>query len=192
MNRHTIAWLGLSLSVLTVGLATGCGKGASGNTGGASSGTSGTTGGDTEPTNMTGMTAAHNAVRANVTPLASPAIPPLVWSSQIASVAQAYAEKCIFQHSGGAYGENIYATSGTALPKDVVTSWAGEASSYDYATNSCSNVCGHYTQIVWRDSVKLGCGVASCTTNSPFGGGAWQFWVCNYDPPGNFVGQKPY
>jgi pathogenesis-related protein 1 len=141
---------------------------------------------------MVGMTAAHNAVRAGVMPAASPAIPPLAWSSQVASVAQAYANKCMFQHSGGAYGENIFATSGMATPQAVVTACANEASSYTYATNSCSNVCGHYTQVVWRGSSKLGCGVANCTANSPLGGGAWQFWVCNYDPPGNFSGMKPY
>ncbi len=192
--------LSLSLTACTrssagVGGAGGAGGSASAGSPTSATGTSGSTstgGGDAEPAEMMGMTAAHNAVRASVSPPASPAIPPLVWSSQVASVAQAYAKKCVFQHSGGSYGENLFASSGNSTPASVVKDWASEASGYDYATGACSGVCGHYTQVVWRDSVRLGCGMANCTTGSPFGSGPWQLWVCNYDPPGNFQGKKPY
>jgi hypothetical protein len=35
--------------------------------------------------------------------------------------------------------------------------------------------------------------MAKCTKNSPFSGfPEWQIWVCNYDPPGNFNGTRPY
>jgi uncharacterized protein YkwD len=119
-------------------------------------------------------------------------IPPLTWSGTVAATAQAWANNCMFKHSGGQYGENIFATSGMAKPSDVVGSWVSEQAKYDYANNSCSAVCGHYTQVVWAKSLRLGCAVADCTQNSPFGGGNWQFWVCNYDPPGNFVGERPY
>jgi len=140
------------------------------------------------------MTAAHNAARAAVMPAANPAIPQLTWSSSVAVVAQAWAERCAFEHSSGNYGENLYASAGKdASPADVVGSWAGEAKNYDYAGNSCSGVCGHYTQVVWRKSQRLGCGVANCSKNSPFPGFPnWQLWVCNYDPPGNFNNQRPY
>ena len=54
-------------------------------------------------------------------------------------------------------------------------------------------VCGHYTQLVWRNSTLLGCAYARCTSNSPFQGvPTWDFWVCDYSPPGNWVGQRPY
>ncbi len=150
--------------------------------------------GDTEPADVAGITAAHNAARAAVMPAASPAIPPLTWSGTVADTAQAWANNCVFMHSGGMYGENLYAGTAPAMPGDVVDDWVNEDKNYDYATNTCSagEVCGHYTQVVWRDSARLGCGVASCTDNSPFGGGSWQIWVCNYDPPGNFDGMKPY
>jgi hypothetical protein len=147
---------------------------------------------DVEPANMQGMLEAHNAARAAVNPPASPPIPDLVWSNEVAQTAEAWAYNCKFMHSGNNYGENIYATSGSSKPADVVSSWVSEDKDYDYASNTCTNVCGHYTQVVWRNSARLGCGMANCTTNSPFGSGAWQFWVCNYDPPGNFGGQKPY
>ncbi len=159
-----------------------------------SSGSSGGGGGDTEPADVAGITAAHNAARAAVMPAAVPALPALTWSGTVAESAQSWASGCQFMHSGGPYGQNIYAGTADATPQEVVDAWVAEVKSYDYATNTCAanEVCGHYTQVVWRDSTSLGCGVASCTANSPFGGGTWQLWVCNYDPPGNYVGQKPY
>ena len=161
---------------------------------GAGSGTAGAGSGSAEPAAQMGMTAAHNAARAAVTPATSPAIPPLVWSSALAATAQAWADRCTFQHSAGKYGENLYASAGQDVsPAAVVDSWVGEAKDYDYAANECSGVCGHYTQVVWRDSAQLGCAVTSCTKNSPFSGfPEWQIWVCNYDPPGNFNGKRPY
>lgn len=162
-------------------------------------GTDGTDGDDGnpivgEPAAVKGITEAHNQVRANVDPAATTPLPPLVWDQALGDVAQAYADACNFEHSMGKYGENLYASSGNTPPAEVVKSWADEVAEYDYATNGCSGVCGHYTQVVWADSTKLGCGVANCTENSPFGAKfpTWQLWVCNYDPPGNFVGKKPY
>ena len=44
--------------------------------------------------------------------------------------------------------------------------------------------CGHYTQVVWANTLSVGCGVAVCPTGT--------IVVCNYAPPGNYVGEKPY
>jgi len=134
----------------------------------------------------------HNEARANVNPPAPTPLPPLVWSPTIAAVAQSYAENCVWEHSGGQYGENLYANTGASTPAAVVGGWVSEVSDYDYGSSSCSGMCGHYTQVVWAESLQLGCGVADCSTGSPFGGGQWQNWVCNYDPPGNWVGERPY
>jgi len=59
---------------------------------------------------------------------------------------------------------------------------------YTYSTNSCASgkVCGHYTQVVWKNSTKIGCAGVVCSN----GGGI--IYGCNYDPPGNYSGQKPY
>jgi uncharacterized protein YkwD len=159
--------------------------------GGSGNGGNGPTG-DTEPAKLAGITAAHNAARAAVRPAPSTPLPQLTWSGTVAATAQDWANHCQFKHSGGMYGENIYASTGQSTPADVVGSWVSESANYDYASNQCNGVCGHYTQVVWAASLRLGCGVADCTQNSPLGGGAWQLWVCNYDPPGNFVGEKPY
>jgi pathogenesis-related protein 1 len=46
-------------------------------------------------------------------------------------------------------------------------------------------LCGHYTQVVWKNSMEVGGGMAICDNKS-------QVWVCNYNPPGNVEGEKPY
>ena len=144
---------------------------------------------------MVGMTAAHNAARAAVMPEATPPLPQMEWSSTVAASAQAFVDNCVFADTGPPYGSNAFAGTGKYTPAEVVAAWVAEDANYDYATNTCapSAECGHYTQVVWRDSTELGCGMANCTANNPFGGsGAWQLWVCNYNPPGNYVGMKPY
>ncbi|GMH16636.1 hypothetical protein Nepgr_018477 [Nepenthes gracilis] len=130
--------------------------------------------------------APHNAARAAV------GLPPLVWDGQVAGYAQWSANQrrydCALVHSNGPYGENIFWGSGSEwTPRQAVESWVAEGKSYDYYSNSCrSQDCGHYTQIVWRSSKRLGCARVVCY------GGAGVFITCNYDPPGNYVGQRPY
>lgn len=127
----------------------------------------------------------HNTYRSDV------GIADLTWDTDLEASAQAWADElatnCEFKHSGGAFGENIWAgTTGAFDPKDVVDSWGSEIANYTYEDNSCADgkVCGHYTQIVWANSTKVGCGTITCD--------GLDIWVCQYDPPGNFIGQKPY
>ncbi len=138
----------------------------------------------------------HNAVRSDVTPAPDTPLPPLVWSTSLAAVAQAWADACVFEHSDNDFGENLSLLSPRDLNGDtaasVVRGWASEDADYTYDSNRCAagRVCGHYTQIVWRDSARVGCAVSECNNVAGFGAGS--LWVCNYDPPGNFVGEKPY
>jgi hypothetical protein len=140
----------------------------------------------------------QNTVRAGAQPTPSPSLPFFIWSSGAEQVAQAWANNCVYQHNvnRGNRGENIAAAAppGSLTVAQVVALWASEAQFFDYATNTCASgeQCGHYTQLVWRGTTAVGCGMATCTTGSPFGSGPWDFWVCDYEPPGNFVGQKPY
>ena len=66
--------------------------------------------------------------------------------------------------------------------------WASERADYDYTHNSCAKgrICGHYTQVVWRTTTTVGCAIAVCEDTSE------QVWVCHYQPPGNWIGKKPY
>lgn len=177
------------------------GSGGSGGSGGeGGSGGSGGNNGDGEEGRMVGMTAAHNAVRAQTDGGSGGPIPPLDWSIDLASIAQDYAENlavngCQMIHSNNGYGENIAWFSGqSATVKQVVELWASEEKCYTYGhfmqddkcSASCS-ACGHYTQVVWRSTVEVGCGVAVCS-ESPHE----EIWVCNYNPAGNFIGQYPY
>jgi uncharacterized protein YkwD len=189
LARKPIAWV---FAACALASSLGCGASTTGGTGPA-----GSTETPKEPDDprLSGVLAAHNQVRANASPAPATPLPALQWSAEDAEVARAYAEKCTFEHNTnrGTRGENLYASSGTTAASEVVASWAEEAASYDYATGKCKGACGHYTQIVWAQTTHVGCAAKTCTTNSPFGSkGSWEIWVCNYSPPGNFIGKKPY
>jgi hypothetical protein len=158
---------------------------------------------DSEPGAFAGVTAQHNATRASAMPTPVPALDPLCWSNAVSAHAQAWADGCDFSHDPALgtldEGQNIYAAAQTmgfppTAAQDAEPAWAAEAADYDYASNTCSAVCGHYTQIVWDSTSFFGCGIKNCTVNSPFGPGFpnWTIVVCNYKPPGNFIGQRPY
>jgi pathogenesis-related protein 1 len=130
------------------------------------------------------MIGAHNAVRARVH------TPPLRWSDRLAERARDWAANLLahgqfFHRPNSSYGENLFEIAGaSASPAQVVDDWASESRDYDYKSNKCRVVCGHYTQIVWRDTREVGCAVARNEGR--------EVWVCNYDPPGNWVGQRPW
>jgi len=132
------------------------------------------------------MLAAHNAVRK------SRHVGPLSWSNKLANTAQLWADHLLktgrfYHRPHPGYGENLFEITGTvtsATPDEVVAGWSAEALDYDYSSNQCHSACGHYTQIVWRSTYEVGCAVARTTGR--------EVWVCEYNPPGNIVGQKPY
>src|SRR5580765_4121903 len=132
------------------------------------------------------MLTAHNRVRAGVD------VPPLEWSAQLAAVAHQGANELAasgkFAHwPKGRYGENLFEIQGArATPAEVVGDWATEAKDYDATGNACrtGKVCGHYTQLVWRKTTKVGCRVAR---RGPV--------QCGYSTAihrGNWTGERPY
>lgn len=150
-----------------------------------------------EPANLAGITQLHNDVRAMV------GVGPMTWDPELAAVAMAWASQCVDQQSPiglidhnagrsenypGYVGENIYGSGGSATAAGAVGLWAAEGADYDYASNSCAagKVCGHYTQVVWAASVKLGCALYDCP-GLQYGSSI----VCNYAPGGN-SGGRPY
>lgn len=141
-----------------------------------------------------GFVAAHNLHRARVSPAAKPPLPSVTWSNELAAQARAWAERCQFDHSNTDLGENLSARTDSADPEVIVAAWAVEGDAFDYKRNRCASgeVCGHYTQVVWRDSTQIGCGMARCDAGGPFGDHEWFMWVCNYSPAGNWSGQRPY
>jgi len=129
---------------------------------------------------MQAMVDAQNRLRA------AHCAPPLVWSTAVAEHAQKWADHlasrgCALQHSETEYGENISGGSlSTQTPDQVASLWYRENAGYHYAPGGFSMTTGHFTQLVWRGSQRLGCGAASC--------GDLRVWVCNYDPAGNMQG----
>ncbi|KAK4753907.1 hypothetical protein SAY87_002011 [Trapa incisa] len=132
----------------------------------------------------------HNLVRASKFEL------PLVWDSNLERYARWWAGQrrsdCRPEHSfpenGFKLGENIYWGSGSSWgPRDAVAAWTDEQRYYTYQTNSCEpeRICGHYTQIVWRTTRRIGCARVVCDDGDVF-------MTCNYDPVGNYVGERPY
>jgi len=154
-----------------------------------------------EAIDSTAVVAAHNRWRAEA------GVQALSYSPKLAKSAQAWAnhlkqsQYCAMQHSDpkGSYGENLYWTSPLmwpdgrkalrkVSPAEVIDSWGNEKDDYNLARNECKSgaICGHYTQIVWRDTSKVGCGMATCSDSHE------QVWVCHYSPAGNIVGETPY
>jgi pathogenesis-related protein 1 len=137
-----------------------------------------------EPRISQAMVAAHNRVRARL------GVPSLVWSERLAEIAQQWAERlaatgAFHPDPRTSFGQNLFEIAGGhATPEQVVEAWASEARNYDYRTNTCRARCGHYTQLVWRDTKRVGCGMARQSQV--------EIWVCDYDPPGNVLGEKPY
>jgi pathogenesis-related protein 1 len=157
-------------------------------------------GGVGEPANLTGITLYHNQVRAAVQ-TATP-LPPMQWDPDLAAYAAQWAAMCkdggdsvngLIDHNPNRtnvagysiIGENIFGAGGTASAKDAVDTWASEKANFTYPTG-CSGICGHYTQIVWRTSVNVGCALHVCP-GLAYGNTV----VCDYGPAGN-SGGAPY
>ncbi|HEU5058156.1 MAG TPA: CAP family protein [Kofleriaceae bacterium] len=126
--------------------------------------------------------AAHNRLRARH------CAPPLTWSDALVAEARRWARKlaaqrCAFEHNPDPrYGENLayFRPPGALGPEEIAEQWYREIDSYDFRKARFSMEAGHFTQLVWAGSKRLGCASVEC------GGG--ELWVCNYDPPGNMQG----
>jgi uncharacterized protein YkwD len=106
----------------------------------------------------------------------------LTWSADLAAGAQTWANACTKAHSAdafnGGYGENLYWGSGNlGDADDAVKWWHDEIKKYNFQDPVWSNDVGHFTQLVWKGSKQIGCGVARC--------GNENYWVCRYSPAGN-------
>jgi len=168
--------------------------------GGGSGSAADARGGVGEPANLMGITLYHNQVRAMVQ--TTPPLPAMQWDPELAAYAAQWAAMCkdggdsvngLVDHNpnrqnvaGYAYiGENIFGAGGNATAKGAVDSWASEGANFT-PPNTCNGICGHYTQVVWRTSVNLGCALQNCP-GLQFGSTI----VCDYGPGGN-SGGAPY
>jgi len=129
----------------------------------------------------------------------------MYWDLELEEHSKKFSRFCHWGHSQNvgwselnySYGENLYATSADfGIPADQgVGPWSLEHQYYNHDTGGCSNEpCGHYTQVVWEDSTRVGCAITECSsaTDLPASWGGLTILVCQYYMPGNWVGRKPY
>ncbi|KAK5649403.1 hypothetical protein RI129_000432 [Pyrocoelia pectoralis] len=108
-------------------------------------------------------------------------VPALVLDSQY------LAQNSRFEHRpNNAYGENLYmgrfpGKTNLEIAQMGVKAWYDEITLYNFDVERVQSGALHFTQVVWRTSQKLGVGVG-------IGANGAVYLVCNYSPPGNFIG----
>jgi uncharacterized protein YkwD len=182
--------------------------GGAGQSGGAGGAAGQTGAGGTNPLSqdvINAFVAAHNAARSGpLNPMPNPALPPVSWDPILANSAYNYTALCqgangLLSHNAnrsadyqalggsGYVGENIYATTAnTVAPADAVNDWMTEASQFSYTADDIGDG-GHYTQVVWRASIRIGCAIVNCPSLTYH-----DSVLCDYSPGGNITGQEPY
>lgn len=124
--------------------------------------------------------------------------PPLAWNARLAADATAWATRLArsgtMQHGGDLggrhpIGENLWmGTRGAYVYEDMVGSFLDERRNYvsraipDISATGNWADTAHYSQVIWRSTTVVGCGMAS--------GDNFDVLVCRYDPAGNIWGQR--
>jgi Cysteine-rich secretory protein family len=137
------------------------------------------------------LLAAHNQERASV------GVPALAWDPRLAIAAEQYADRLAaighLRHSARktrpGQGENLWmGTRGAFSLRHMMHDWASEKRMFragvfpnNSRTRNWSDV-GHYTQIIWPGTTRVGCGIAHSRQHD--------FLVCRYSPAGNVMGQR--
>ncbi|EFJ53198.1 hypothetical protein VOLCADRAFT_55043, partial [Volvox carteri f. nagariensis] len=132
--------------------------------------------------------------------------PPLRWDEGLAAASTTYAQSladagCALRHSAwGGYGENLMAQRGfprvdaTCLP--AVKGWYSEVKDYDWDAarlfaDNWARGTGHFTQVVWKGTSFLGCGMGMAGLTMQLGSttykGSCKVVVCRYRAPGNYA-----
>ncbi|EJT48899.1 hypothetical protein A1Q1_01994 [Trichosporon asahii var. asahii CBS 2479] len=117
----------------------------------------------------------------------------LEWDDGLAASAAEWASQCVWQHSGP--GENLaMGTFGYYTGADMFKMWTDEVQWYNWAepgpnpisTAPKDAAVGHWTQIVWKNSAKVGCAYNRCAAGKLTGDESL-YIVCHFDPYGNVV-----
>jgi len=129
----------------------------------------------------------------------------MTWDEELARVAQTHADQCVFDHDCSdcrrvarfKVGQNLYTQSQSHRKNleldwgNAIKEWYNEVSDVPRSTAKSYRfnfATGHYTQIVWAKTSKVGCGV------SMYKDGPWftALFTCNYGPAGNFRQAEMY
>jgi len=123
----------------------------------------------------------------------------LQWDQELANLAAFHAEGCIYEHGnstlddGTPVGQNMgriawQKNAGTFPAKKHVENWVLEKEYFNLDTAECEDMglCGHYSQLLWAPTTKLGCAHKFCPNMQS------DMIVCNYRRAGNYPGAKAY
>ncbi|KAM0348993.1 hypothetical protein ACHAPU_003927 [Fusarium lateritium] len=144
----------------------------------------------------------HNIHRANHS------APALEWDDELAGYALNTANGCVFEHDmhqgDGGYGQNLASWGATSDIDDLKHKAAAGGITNQWYDNEMANwayygqenppsdmnidLYGHFTQVVWKDSTKVGCATVKCAAGTVLSFPSW-YTVCNYNPQGNFGGR---
>lgn len=131
----------------------------------------------------------HNQLRSTA------GVRPVMWDRGLAAAADAYAAELArtgrWGHSPQAsrpgQGENLWmGTRGAFNVDQMVGAWASEgrlfrSGAFPVVSRSGNwEDVGHYTQMIWPGSTRVGCAIRSSVSND--------FLVCRYSPAGNVMG----
>jgi hypothetical protein len=120
----------------------------------------------------------HNEVRAQY------GAAPLEWDQSLADFAAGHSDQCTMEHTTNeareGKGENLSANTQASLA-GLFKGWAAEDQFYNWANpgpepnpptdaRGRPNQLGHWTQIVWKDTKKLGCAWKTCSDGTIFTG----------------------
>ncbi|KAK6725962.1 hypothetical protein RB195_004339 [Necator americanus] len=123
----------------------------------------------------------------------------MAYDCEVEKTAMNNAKQCVFKHSQPnqrkGLGENIFMSSNSGMDKakaaeQASKAWFGELAEQGVGRNLkltgglFSRGVGHYTQMVWQETVKLGCYVQTCPKMC--------YVVCQYGPAGNMMGKDIY
>lgn len=128
-------------------------------------------------------------------------MPNMAWDSELATIAQRWANQCRFGHDTCRnvrrfqVGQNVATAwstgSNPSSLRNLITSWYDEVAQFDrnQVERFVFNMnTGHYTQMLWAASVRIGCGYV----NHMVGNRNTVLLVCNYGPAGNVRGGRLY
>jgi hypothetical protein len=115
----------------------------------------------------------------------------LVRNEDIENMAQEHSEylaeiRSLKNSGNNNYGENLYyCISDTEIclnGEEISENWYSEVNDYDFNNPGYNSKTSHFTQLIWKGSKQIGCGVA-CNKQKEC------FVTCNYNPSGNYLGQ---
>lgn len=136
----------------------------------------------------------HNFFRTRVKPTAADMLQ-MTWHDGAAEDAQRWAESCqVLLHDNitgrwtddyGTCGQNIFVANVQVPWFFAAKVWFLERLNFTYGEDKNDpNVVGHYTQMVWYSTHRVGCGFSYCEASNATGRPYYSY-VCNYCPIGN-------